>query len=213
MEAITIFERMGHFKVIPVIAIEDAHLALDLADTLIEGGLPIAEITFRTAAAAQVIDKLRNERPNLFIGAGTILTIENLKKAKDCGAEFGVAPGFNRELVEESNKLNFPFSPGIMTPSDIEAALNFNLKVLKFFPAEAAGGVTFLSSLSAPYKHLGIKFIPTGGLNINNLKSYLDLPTVLAVGGTWVAKSADISAGNWQKIKENCLAVKKLLSN
>lgn len=212
MEFSAIFEKMGNFKVIPVIAIEDAHLALDLADTLIEGGLPIAEITFRTAAAAQVIEKLKNERPDLLVGAGTILTIDNLRKARECGAEFGVAPGFNHLLVEEAQKLNFPFSPGIMTPTDIEAALSLKLKVLKFFPAEAAGGVNFLASLSAPYKHLSVKFIPTGGININNLRSYLDLPNVLAVGGTWVAKSADISAGNWQKIKENCRALKEFLS-
>jgi 2-dehydro-3-deoxyphosphogluconate aldolase/(4S)-4-hydroxy-2-oxoglutarate aldolase len=212
MESNAIFEKMGHFKVIPVIAIEDASLAIDLADILIAGNLPVAEITFRTTAAAKVIDILRRERPNLLVGAGTILNLDNLKRAKDCGAEFGVAPGFNRLLVEESKKLDFPFAPGIMTPTDIEAALSFNLEVLKFFPAEAAGGVNFLSSLSAPYEHLGIKFIPTGGININNLKSYLDLPSVLAVGGTWVAKSADISAGNWQKIKDNCMAIKKFLS-
>jgi 2-dehydro-3-deoxyphosphogluconate aldolase/(4S)-4-hydroxy-2-oxoglutarate aldolase len=212
MDSNAIFEKMGNFKVIPVIAIEEGKRALDLADTLIAGGLPVAEITFRTAAAAEVIDTLKNQRPNLIVGAGTILTIDNLRRAKDCGAEFGVAPGFNRILVEESQKLNFPFSPGIMTPSDIEAALSLNLKVLKFFPAEAAGGVNFLNSLSAPYKHLGVKFIPTGGININNLRNYLNMPTVLAVGGTWVAKSDDISEGNWQKISDNCREIKEFLA-
>ncbi len=199
-----VYKKIGELKVVPVIAIEQAEAALPLADALIEGGLPVAEITFRTEAAADVILKLKKERPEMLIGAGTILTLENLRKAVDCGAAFGVAPGFNPRIVEESLKLNFPFAPGIMTPSDVEAALSFGLKVLKFFPAEAAGGTKFLKSLSAPYAHAGVKFIPTGGVNQQNLLDYLALEVVLAVGGTWIAKKDDIAAGNWEKIKQNC---------
>jgi 2-dehydro-3-deoxyphosphogluconate aldolase/(4S)-4-hydroxy-2-oxoglutarate aldolase len=212
MNSNAVYKKIGALKVVPVIAIDNADRALDLADTLIDGGLPVAEITFRTASAAEVIHKLRSERPNLLVGAGTILNVENLKKAKECGAEFGVAPGLNRELVEEALKLDFPFAPGIMTPSDIEAALSLGLTVLKFFPAEAAGGISLLNSLSAPYKHLGVKFIPTGGVSIANLNNYIAVPTVLAVGGTWVAKSGDISEGNWQKIKNNCKEIRELIS-
>jgi 2-dehydro-3-deoxyphosphogluconate aldolase/(4S)-4-hydroxy-2-oxoglutarate aldolase len=212
MDSNAVYRKIGALKVVPVIAIDDAYRALDLADTLIEGGLPVAEITFRTASAAEVIHKLRSERPNLLVGAGTILNVDDLKKAKECGAEFGVAPGLNRILVEEAQKRDFPFAPGIMTPSDIEAALSLGLTVLKFFPAEAAGGIPLLNSLSAPYKHLGVKFIPTGGVTIANLKNYLDLPTVLAVGGTWVAKSSDIAEGNWQKIRDNCNQIRDLIS-
>ncbi|MBN2349530.1 MAG: bifunctional 4-hydroxy-2-oxoglutarate aldolase/2-dehydro-3-deoxy-phosphogluconate aldolase [Bacteroidales bacterium] len=205
-----LYQTLKSLKVIPIIAIEQAEAALLLADALIEGGLPVAEITFRTEAAANVIKKLAKERPGLLVGAGTILTIDNLKKAQDCGARFGVAPGFNRKVVEETIKIGFPFSPGIMTPSDVEAALELGIKVQKFFPAEAAGGLTMLKSLVAPYAHMGVQFIPTGGLNINNAKDYLAIPQVIAVGGTWIAKKEDISAGSWKEIKERCQAVKNL---
>ena len=199
-----IYEAIGNLRVVPVIAIDQVNSALPLADALIRGGLPIAEITFRTKAAAQVILELTKKRPELIVGAGTILTIEDLKKARDCGAKFGVAPGFNPKVVEESIKLDFPFSPGVMTPSDIEGALSLGIKVLKFFPAEAAGGIKMLKSLAAPYAHLGVKFIPTGGITTDNIDHYLDVPQVLAVGGTWIAKTADIEEGNWGKIEKNC---------
>ncbi len=199
-----IYEKIGMLKVVPVIAIDKAESALPLADALIKGGLPIAEITFRTDAAADVILKISKDRPAVVIGAGTILTVEHLRKAIDCGAKFGVAPGFNPEVVEEALKLNFPFSPGVMTPSDVEGALSMGVNVLKFFPAEAAGGTAMLKSLVAPYAHMGVKFIPTGGITPNNIDQYLNIPNVLAVGGTWIAKSGDIKEGNWEKIKNNC---------
>lgn len=199
-----IYQRIGKYRIVPVIAIEDADSALALADALIEGGLPVAEITFRTEAASAVIFKIAKERPGMLIGAGTILTIDNLKRAIDCGAKFGVSPGFNPKIVEESVKLNFPFSPGIMTPTDIEAAIGFGIKVLKFFPAEASGGTKMLKSLVAPYAHLGIRFIPTGGINLEILNNYLNIPQVLAVGGTWIAKAEDIKNKNWQQISINC---------
>lgn len=199
-----VYQKIGKFRIVPVIAIEDADSALPLADALIEGGLPVAEITFRTEAAAAVILKIAKERPDMLIGAGTILTIENLKRAIDCGAKFGVAPGFNPKIVEESLKLNFPFSPGVMTPTDIEAAIGYGIKVLKFFPAEAAGGTKMLKSLAAPYAHLGVRFIPTGGINLEILNNYLSIPQVLAVGGTWIAKAEDINNKNWKQISINC---------
>ncbi len=200
-EIYQIFEKL---RIVPVIAIEDADAALPLADALFEGGLPVAEITFRTVAASAVISKIAKERPDMLIGAGTILTIDNLKKAIDCGAMFGVAPGFNYRIVEEALKLNFPFSPGIMTPTDIEGALGYGIKILKFFPAEAAGGTKMLKSLAAPYAHLGVRFIPTGGITPDNINQYLNVPQVLAVGGTWIAKAEDINKKNWNQIKLNC---------
>jgi 2-dehydro-3-deoxyphosphogluconate aldolase/(4S)-4-hydroxy-2-oxoglutarate aldolase len=199
-----IYKIIERLRILPVIAIEDAASALLLADALIEGGLPVAEITFRTEAASAVISKIAKERPNILIGAGTILTIDNLKKAIDCGARFGVAPGFNPRIVEEALKLNFPFSPGVMTPSDIEGALDYGIKILKFFPAEAAGGTKMLNSLAAPYAHLGVRFIPTGGINLETLNNYLSIPQVLAVGGTWIAKAEDIKMKNWKQIVMNC---------
>jgi 2-dehydro-3-deoxyphosphogluconate aldolase/(4S)-4-hydroxy-2-oxoglutarate aldolase len=199
-----IYQTIGKLRIVPVIAIEDADSALLLADALLEGGLPVAEITFRTEAAGAVIKKIVKERPEVLVGAGTILTVDNLRKAIDCGARFGVAPGFNPKVVEESLKMNFPFSPGIMTPTDIEAALGFGIKILKFFPAEAAGGTKMLKSLAAPYAHLGVKFIPTGGITPDILNNYLTIPQVLAVGGTWIAKAEDINKKNWKQIIINC---------
>ena len=199
-----IYEEIKKYSVIPVIAIENLDDALPLADALVEGGLPLIEITFRTKVDARVIAKLRDEKPEILLGAGTILDKDELKAAIDNGASFGVAPGLNPLIVEEALKNNFPFMPGIMTPSDLEKGLSLGITHFKFFPAGAAGGISYLSSLAAPYSHKGVQFVPTGGVNTENLKDYLSLDTVMAVGGTWIAKSADINSGNWEKIKANC---------
>jgi 2-dehydro-3-deoxyphosphogluconate aldolase / (4S)-4-hydroxy-2-oxoglutarate aldolase len=203
----SIIKTLKKLKVIPVIAIEDADKALHLADALIEGGLPLAEITFRTEAAAKVISVLSKKRPELTTAAGTILTIDQLKQARDYGALFGVAPGMDVKVIEEALKMGFPFIPGIMTPSEVSVCLNYKLILLKFFPAESTGGVKFLKSIIAPFAHTGLKFLPTGGINKLNFKDYLAIPQVVAVGGTWVATKEDISAGNWSKITGNCLEI------
>lgn len=210
MKSEEVYLLLEKHKVVPIIAIENAGAALNLANALIEGDLPIAEITFRTDAAAEVITKLSKEKPELVIGAGTILTLDNLKKAQDCGATFGVAPGFNPKIVEEALKMGFPFAPGVMTPSDVEAALEMGVKVQKFFPAEAAGGIKMLKSLIGPYAHAGVRFMPTGGINPGNLMNYLAIPQVLAIGGTWIATKDDISSGNWDEIKLRCKAVSSM---
>jgi len=203
-------ERIGELGVVPMIAIDDAAAALPLADALIAGGLPIAEITFRTAAAAEVIAALRAERPDLLVGAGTILTVENLRRASDCGAQFGVSPGLNPAVVAEARKIAFAFAPGVMTPTDVEAAMMMGLSVLKFFPAEAVGGAKTLKSLAAPYAHTVLKFIPTGGINQNNAGDYLAMDCVLAVGGSWIAGRDAIAAGDWETIERNARAARKL---
>jgi len=190
--------------VVPVIAIDSAESAVELADALIAGGLPVAEITFRTQAAAEVIATLKRKRPELLIGAGTVLGVENLQKAKDCGAEFAVAPGLNPFVVKRAIDLGIPFIPGVATPSEIEQAFSLGCSVLKFFPAEACGGVKMLRAMAAPYKHTDVRFVPTGGVNSQNLSSYLELSSVLCVGGTWVAKQADIAQGRWSDITSRC---------
>jgi len=206
MTANELYEQIGRLRIVPVIAIESPEHALPLADALLEGGLPVAEITFRTEAAAAVIERIVKARPNVLVGAGTVISVENLRRAVACGAQFGVAPGLNPEIVREAGALGFPFSPGIMTPTDIEFALSLGVKVLKFFPAGAAGGVNMLKSLAAPYAHLGVKFLPTGGVNQDNLKEYLKEKSVLAVGGTWLATKDDIAAGRWDVIRDRCRA-------
>ncbi len=199
-----IFHKIAHFGIVPVIAIDRVDDALPLADALLEGGLPVIEITFRTRAAAEVMETISRHRPELLLGAGTVLTVENLEAARSCGAAFAVAPGLNPRVVGRANDLGFPFVPGVVTPSDIEAGLGLDCTTLKFFPAEAAGGVPMLKSLGAPYKHAGVRFVPTGGVNMGNLESYLQLDTVAAVGGTWIAKKDDIAAGRWADIRQRC---------
>ncbi len=207
----TVMERVAELGVVPVIAIDKAEHALPLADALIEGGLPVVEITFRTAAAAEAIRLLAKERPALLIGAGTVLTPETVQTAVSSGATFAVAPGLNPRVVMAARELGLPFVPGIANPSDIEAGLELGCKLLKFFPAEALGGTKLLEALSAPYKHTGVKFMPTGGASLANLGSYLKIDTVAAVGGTWIAKKEDLAEGRWSVIAERCREARALV--
>ena len=192
------------YGVVPVIAIEDEESAIPLSDSLIEGGLPVAEITFRTPAAAKVIDRMHSERPEILLGAGTILTLDNLSQAKKAGAGFGVSPGLNPTVVNEASRSGFPFIPGVVTPTEIEQALALGVKLLKFFPAAASGGLEMTKALAGPYAHTGVKFLPTGGVNLNNMVEYLRSDAVLCLGGTWIAPKGAIAAGKWAQIRENC---------
>ena len=212
MTPTSISDRLTQCTVVPVIAIDSQEAAFPLADALAQGGLPVVEITFRTTAAAEVIRRLVRERPNLLVGAGTVLTPANLEAARDSGAAFAVAPGLNPQLVKEAQQLGMPFIPGVATPSEIESALGLGCTLVKFFPAEALGGVAMLEALSAPYKHTGVRFMPTGGVNPANLESYLRLDSVVAVGGTWLAKKEDLVAGKWSEIRDRCAAALKIVA-
>lgn len=199
----SIFEQLSHYGVVPVIALDDAGAALPLADALIAGGLPVAEITFRTAAARDTIAAMSAARPEMLVGAGTVLTVAQLDAAFEAGAQFALSPGLDAEVLSHSAKLGLPFAPGIMTPTDLQAALRAGCKMVKFFPAMPAGGPNMLKNIAAPYAHTGIGFNPTGGVTLANLGDWLALPDVRAVGGTWIATKADIAAGNWNTITEN----------
>jgi 2-dehydro-3-deoxyphosphogluconate aldolase/(4S)-4-hydroxy-2-oxoglutarate aldolase len=198
------FDRIAEIGVLPVIAIENPDHAVPLADALIAGGLPVAEITFRTAAAAEVIARMSRERPAVLVGAGTVLDRISLDTARKSGAQFGLAPGFDPEVVDHAADAGFPFVPGIMTPSELTAAMRRGAKLFKFFPAGTIGGPEALKSIAAPFAHLGLKFVPTGGVSPGNMADWLKLPAVAAVGGTWIAKTEDIRAGLWEKIAANC---------
>jgi len=193
-----VLDRIGELGIVPVVKIEKTENALPLGRALLDGDLPIAEITFRTSAAEESIKTLTKELPNLLVGAGTVLTIEQVKKAVSAGAKFIVSPGFNPKVVDYCIENNIPITPGINNPTQIEMALERGIEVVKFFPAEASGGLSLLKSMSAPYT--GIKFIPTGGINQNNLCSYLSDNKVLACGGSWMVRPDLISSGNFAEI-------------
>lgn len=194
----TINEQLKQLKVIPVIAIESAEDIIPLGKALADNGLPAAEITFRSAAAIEAIRLLRAAQPEMLIGAGTVLNREQVIAAKDAGATFVVSPGFNPNTVRACQELGMDIIPGVNNPSAVEAALEMGLTTLKFFPAEASGGIAMVKSLLAPYTD--IELMPTGGINTNNICEYLAVPRVIACGGTWMVDASLIKNGEWEKI-------------
>lgn len=192
--------RLKAARIIPVLALEDVDSGLKLIEVLSEAGLKAAEITYRTKAAPGIIKEAKKRFPDLYIGAGTILNKEHLKEAFDLGSSFAVAPGFNPHIVEEAVKAGHSFSPGIATPSELEQAYEMGVRLFKFFPAEALGGVVMLKNIIAPYKHLGVHFMPTGGVTAKNAAEWLAIPEVASVGGTWLGKADEVKAGSWDKI-------------
>ena len=195
-------EKLRKHGVVPVIAVDTPEDGLRLCEALLKGGLPVAEITFRTAAAAETIKAASTHFPELILGAGTVLTTDQLKQAVDAGAKFAVAPGCNPRIIEAAQQAGLFFAPGICTPSDIERTLELGCKLLKFFPAEASGGVKMLKALIGPYGHTGVQFCPTGGVTTQNLADYLALPQVAFAGGTWIAAKDAIKAKDWAKIEQ-----------
>ncbi|MGL0941419.1 bifunctional 4-hydroxy-2-oxoglutarate aldolase/2-dehydro-3-deoxy-phosphogluconate aldolase [Vibrio vulnificus] len=194
----SIKEQLKALKVIPVIAIDKAEDIIPLGKVLAENGLPAAEITFRSAAAAEAIRLLRETQPDMLIGAGTVLNREQAIAAKEAGATFIVSPGFNPNTVKACQEIGIDIVPGVNNPSTVEAALEMGLTTLKFFPAEASGGINMVKSLLAPYTD--IELMPTGGINPANIKDYLAIPRVLACGGTWMVDKKLIEAGNWEEL-------------
>ncbi|MBR5313753.1 MAG: bifunctional 4-hydroxy-2-oxoglutarate aldolase/2-dehydro-3-deoxy-phosphogluconate aldolase [Clostridia bacterium] len=194
--------------IVPVIKISDANRAADLAKALCAGGMPTAEVTFRTAAAAESIYRMREAHPEMLVGAGTVLTKQSLDEAIAAGAQFIVAPGLNPSIVEAALAKDVPVVPGCMTPTEIELAMSLGLTFVKFFPAEAAGGVKFLKAVSAPYA--GIRFMPTGGISMKNAADYLALPYVVCCGASFIASDEQISGGRFDEITEAARQAKEL---
>lgn len=191
-------EQLGRYGLIPVIRVTRAEDAVPLCRALLEGGLPVAEITFRSSAAEEAIRLVSRELPEVLLGAGTVLTAEQAEAAMAAGATFLVTPGLNPKVVEHALSRGYPILPGCLTPSEIEQALSFGLDTVKFFPAEAGGGIRMLKALSGPYR--AVKFVPTGGIGENNLQDYLRLPCVLACGGSFMVPEEAIQAQDWDKI-------------
>ena len=190
--------RLAELKVIPVIEVDKAEDILPLGKVLSENGLPVAEITFRSDAAVEAIRLLKQAQPDMLIGAGTVLNREQVIAAKDAGASFIVSPGFNPNTVKACQDLDIPIVPGINTPSTLEAALEMGLTTVKFFPAEASGGIAMVKSLLAPYGN--VQIMPTGGINISNIQDYLAIPRVICCGGSWMVEKALINNSEWDKL-------------
>lgn len=194
----TIEEKFEDFGVVPVVVLDDVKDALPLAKALTEGGLTCAEVTFRTEAAEESIKVMAEAYPDMVVGAGTVLTIEQVDAAVKAGAKFIVSPGFDPEIVDYCLKKEIPIFPGCVTPSEVAQAVKRGLKVVKFFPAEPAGGVAMIKAMAAPYHQL--RFMPTGGIGTQNLKDYLEFDKIICCGGSWMVKADLIKNGEFEKI-------------
>lgn len=193
-----VLEKISRIGIVPVVKLDDVKYAKPLAKALIDGGLPCAEVTFRTAAAEESIRIMSENFPDMLVGAGTVLTTEQVDKAVNAGASFIVSPGLNPTVVKYCVDRNIPVTPGCANPSDIEQAISFGLDVVKFFPAEAAGGLPMIKAMSAPYT--GIKFMPTGGINASNITSYLAFNKIIACGGSWMVKDSLVKEERFDEI-------------
>lgn len=207
----TINEQLKTLKIIPVIALDNAEDIIPLGKVLSDNGLPAAEITFRSAAAVDAIRLLRESQPHMLIGAGTILNRQQVKEAKEAGATFIVSPGFNPNTVKACQDMGITIIPGVNNPSTVEAALEMGITTLKFFPAEASGGINMVKSLVAPYGD--IKLMPTGGITVNNINNYLSIPQVLACGGTWMVDKKLIESRDWDTIARLTREVVELVND
>lgn len=196
----SLLEQVRQTRIIAVVVIDDPEKAVPLANTLLESGIKAIELTLRTPAAFEALKRIRSECPEMTAGLGTVLFTEQVQQAVDGGAAFAVAPGLNPTIVKAAVSAGLPFAPGITTPSEVETAVALGCRLLKFFPAEPSGGLPYLKSINAPYAHLGLEYIPLGGLNENNFINYLKLDCVPAVGGSWIAPRDQIAAGDWTAI-------------
>lgn len=197
-----VLKKIAECGIVPVVVLDNADDAVPTAKAMLSGGIAVMEITFRTAAAADSIRNVAKEVPEMLVGAGTVITLEQCKLAVECGAKFIVAPGYDEEVVSWCCENGVPVTPGCVTPTEIMAALKHDLKVLKFFPANVYGGLSAVRALAGPFG--GVKFIPTGGINAANLAEFISSPYIHAVGGSWVCPKADIAAHNWDKITALC---------
>ena len=202
-----VLERLANSIVVPVVVLEKVEDAVPTAKAMAAGGVDTMEITFRTACAPEAIKAVAENCPEVLVGAGTIVNVEQAKLAVQMGAKFIVSPGFSDEVVGWCVENNIPVTPGCVTPTEIMAAIKHGLSLVKFFPANVYGGLNAMKNLAAPF--VGMKFLPTGGVNAANIKQYIDAPFIHAVGGSWVCPKADIAAGNWEKITNLCLEARK----
>ena len=204
-----VLERMAAAGIVPVVVIENAEDAVPTARAMLSGGIDVMEITFRTAAAPDSIRAVSSGCPDMLVGAGTVITLEQCKLAVECGAKFIVAPGYDEEVVDWCIENHVPVTPGCVTPTEIMAAIKKGLRVLKFFPANVYGGLEAIKALAGPFASTGVTFIPTGGVNQKNLAEFIVSPYIHAVGGSWVCPKKEIAEGNYDRITELCKDARK----
>lgn len=205
-----VFSKIEECGIVAVLIIDDEKHATSVAQALLDGGVTCMELTLRTDAALGSLEAIRRNIPEMLAGIGTVLTPEQVTQVNDSGAAFAVAPGLNRRVVEAAQQAGLPFAPGIVTPSDMELALELGCRDTKFFPAEPSGGLNYLATLAAPYNHLGVRYIPLGGVNEQNMSEYLGSPLVLAVGGSWLAPRDLINNEQFDTIRERAAAARQI---
>jgi 2-dehydro-3-deoxyphosphogluconate aldolase / (4S)-4-hydroxy-2-oxoglutarate aldolase len=208
-----VFTALQAVGVVAVLIIENEEHAAPLAEALVAGGVTAMELTLRTPAAMGALRRIVAAVPEMTVGIGTILTPDQVREVKDAGAVFGVSPGLNPRVVETALQVGLPFAPGICTPSDIERALEYNRRLLKFFPCEPSGGLPYLNAIAAPYAHLGLRYVPLGGVSEANAATYLSNPHVGAIGGSWLAPQKELAAGNWGAITQAAQRVVAIREN
>lgn len=207
-----LIQKIDTAGIIAVLIVDQVKHAVPLAKALLKGGVDAIELTLRTPAALEAAKEIKKEVPEITLGFGTVLTVDQVKAMVDIGADFAVSPGCNPKIIAEARKQGLSFAPGIMTPSDIEIAVQEGCRILKFFPAATSGGIKHLASMSAPYNYLGLKFIPLGGCNLENAPSYLQSDLITAIGGTWVANRNLIQAEDWTTITQNAKEIRDLIT-
>lgn len=206
-----VLEKLGSSGIVPVVVIENADDAVPTANAMLDGGVDVMEITFRTAAAPECIRRVSKDCPSMLVGAGTVITLEQAKRAVDCGAKFIVAPGYDEDVVTWCCENHIPVTPGCVTPTEIMLAQKHGLNVIKFFPANVYGGLSAIKALAGPFG--GMKFIPTGGVNQDNMAQFLASPYIHAVGGSWICPKADISAHEFDKIAALCASAREVINS
>jgi 2-dehydro-3-deoxyphosphogluconate aldolase / (4S)-4-hydroxy-2-oxoglutarate aldolase len=211
LDGTMVWNRLRDEAVIAVLTVDRVAHAVPLARALVDGGIGVLELTMRTPVAVDAVREIQRSVPEAVVGMGTITSSDQATDAAAAGAAFGVAPGLNPQVVRAARDRDLPFMPGIVTPSEIERAVDLGCRVLKFFPAEASGGLAYLNSMAAPYDHLDLRYVPLGGIHAGNLRRYLDDPRILAVGGTWIASRKLIAAEDWTTITANARQARTLV--
>ena len=203
--------KLRNSRVVAGFSIKRIEDAIPIAKALSAGGIDVIELTLRTDYAIEAVKRIAENVPDIILGVGTILTPEQVVQIKETGAHFGVSPGMNPNVIRKAEEIDFPFAPGIATPSELETAITLGCRFVKFFPAEASGGVNYLKSISAPYKHLGVQYFPLGGLNAENMNHYLNLENVIAIGGSWIVDPSFVEVKDWAGLTKRATEVRNVV--